>query len=103
MCHEQILGILRTTEIPWACHHWETRQEPPYGVYVDVDDDPFFADGKTYVFSSVMRLEVYSTERDPELDQRVRDALDTAEIAYYVHYTWIESERLHETIFEIEV
>ena len=59
--------------------------------------------GKTYVFFSSMWLEVYTLERDPTLDQRIRAALDAAEIAYYVHYTWIESEGLYETIFEIEV
>ena len=103
MSHDELLEVLRLTGIPWAYHHWEGRQKPPYGVYLDEEDDPFFADGKTYVFFSSMWLEVYTLERDPTLDQRIRAALDAAEIAYYVHYTWIESEGLYETIFEIEV
>lgn len=103
MSCQELLDILRTTGIPWAYHHWETKQDPPYGIYLDVEDDPFYADDGTYVYASAMRLEVYSLERDHALDQKVRDALDGAGIAYYAYYTWIESEGLYESIFEIEV
>lgn len=103
MSYEELLEILRPTGIPWTYHHWEGKQDPPYGVYLDEEDDPFYADGKTYVYFTAARLEVYSLERDPALDQKVREALDAAEIAYYAHYIWIESEGLYETIFEIEV
>lgn len=103
MTYAELLEVLRPTGIPWAYHHWETKQEPPYGIYLDDEDDPFFADGSTYVYASAMRLEVYSLERDRGLDRKVRDALDAAGIAYYLHYTWIESEGLYESIFEIEV
>lgn len=103
MTHDELLEILRPTGIPWAYHHWESKQEPPYGVYLDDGDDPFFADDSTYVFFLAVRLELYSLERDPALDQRVKDALDAAGLSYDVDYTWIESEGLYETIFEFEV
>lgn len=103
MTHEELLEILRPTEIPWAYHHWSKKQPPPYGVYLDMGDDPFFADNQNYVSFRETRLEVYSLERDPALDQRVKDALDAAAISYDVDYTWIESEGLYETIFECEV
>lgn len=103
MTHDELLNILRPTGIPWTYHHWEGHQDPPYGVYLDQNDDPFFADDKTYVFFSDMRLELYSLERDPALDARVRDVLDAAGIPYDVDFTYIESEGLYESIFEIEV
>lgn len=103
MTYEELLDILRPIGIPWAYHHLNGKQAPPYGVYLDVDDDPFHADDITYTYFREMRLEVYSLERDPALDKRVRDALDAAGISYDVDYTWVESEDLYETIFEIEV
>lgn len=104
MTHEELLAVLRPTGIPWAYHHWEDPDPPPYGVYLDQADDPFYADDRTYFYSRAVRLEVYSLERDPALDDKVRDALDQAGISYAVDdYVYIESEGLYETIFEFEV
>lgn len=103
MSHDELLAVLRPTGIPWAYHHWEDQRDPPYGVYLDGEVNPFFADGQDYFPSMGMMLEIYSLERDPELDRKVQDALKAAEIPYRVHFTWIESEELYETIFEIEV
>lgn len=103
MTHAELLAVLQPTGIPWTYHHWEEKQEPPYGVYLDQRDDPFYADDLNYVDFREMRLEVYSLERDPAPDNRVKAALENAGISYEVDYPWVESEGLYETIFEIEV
>lgn len=103
MSHEELLEALKLTGIPWTYHHWDKPPAPPYGVYLDVEDDPFYADDRTYAYFRAMRLEVYSLERDPALDDRVRSALDAGGVSYHVEYAYIESEGLYETIFECEV
>lgn len=103
MTFAELVAILEPTGFPWTYHHWDTPPPPPYGVYLSVRDDPFFADNRTYTFSSGIRLEVYSLERDTSLDDKVRAALDAAEIPYDTDYTFLESEGLYESIFEIEV
>ena len=103
MTFAELVAILEPTGFPWTYHHWDTPPPPPYGVYLSVRDDPFFADNRTYTFSAGIRLEVYSLERDTSLDEKVRAALDAAEIPYDTDYTFLESEGLYESIFEIEV
>lgn len=103
MTFAELVAILEPTGFPWAYHHWDTPPPPPYGVYLSVRDNPFFADNRTYTFSAGIRLEVYSLERDTSLDDKVRAALDAAEIPYDTDYTFLESEGLYESIFEIEV
>ena len=103
MTFTELVAILAPTGIPWTYHHWTTPPAPPYGVYLSVRDNPFFADDQTYVFTSGIRLEVYSLERDTSLDDAVRAALDAAQIPYDTDYTFLESEGLYESIFEIEV
>ncbi len=103
MTFAELVAILEPTGFPWTYHHWDTPPPPPYGVYLSVRDDPFFADNRTYTFSAGIRLEVYSLERDTSLDDKVRAALDAAEIPYDTDYTFLESEGLYESIFEIEV
>lgn len=103
MTHGDLLEILKPTGIPWTYHHWDKPPAPPYGVYLDEGDDPFFADDRTYFYSSAIRLELYSLERDPALDALVREALDGAGIPYEADFTYLESEGLYESIFEFEV
>lgn len=103
MTFTELVAILAPTGIPWTYHHWTAPPAPPYGVYLSVWDNPFFADDQTYVFTSGIRLEVYSLERDTSLDDAVRAALDAAQIPYDTDYTFLESEGLYESIFEIEV
>lgn len=103
MTFAELVAILEPTGFPWTYHHWDTPPPPPYGVYLSVRDDPFFADNRTYTFCAGIRLEVYSLERDTSLDDKVRAALDAAEIPYDTDYTFLESEGLYESIFEIEV
>ena len=103
MTFAELVAILASTGIPWTYHHWTTPPAPPYGVYLSVRDNPFFADDQTYAFTSVILLEVYYLERDTSLDDAVRAALDAAQIPYDTDYTFLESEGLYESIFEIEV
>lgn len=103
MTFAELVAILEPTGFPWTYHHWDTPPPPPYGVYLSVRDNPFFADNRTYTFCAGIRLEVYSLERDTSLDDKVRAALDAAEIPYDADYTFLESEGLYESIFEIEV
>ena len=103
MTFAELVTILEPTGFPWTYHHWDTPPPPPYGVYLSVRDNPFFADNRTYTFCAGIRLEVYSLERDTSLDDKVRAALDAAEIPYDTDYTFLESEGLYESIFEIEV
>ena len=103
MTYGELEQLLQQTGMPWAYHHWDAPPPLPWGVYLSTEDDPFFADNRTYLLTSGIRLEVYSLARDPALDDAVRAVLDGADIPYDVSYTYIESEGLYETIFEIEV
>lgn len=103
MTHAELEALLSHTNIPWTYHHWDSPPLPPYGVYLDLDDVLFYADNRTCFYAAMVRLEVYSLERDVHLDDAVRAVLDAAEIPYEANFTYIESEGLYETIFEIEV
>lgn len=103
MTHKELLSILKPVGIPWAYHHWDNPPTPPYGVYMDEPDDPFFADDGNYFSAHRMRFEIYSTVRDSALDAKVKEALAAAGIPYETDFDYLESEALYESIFEIEV
>ncbi len=103
MTYEELLAVLKPVGIPWAYHHWENPPAPPYGVYLDGPYDPFHADNRNYFNAHQIRLEIYSTVRDPALDAKVEAVLSAAEIPYEADFDHLESEALYESIFEIEV
>ena len=84
-------------------HPQEKPPAPPYGVYLDGPYDPFHADNTNYFNAREIRLEIYDTVRDPALDRKVEAALTAADIPYEADFSFLESEGLYESIFEIEV
>ena len=103
MTHKELLSILKPVGIPWVYHHWDNPPTPPYGVYLDGPYNPFHADNGNYFNARQIRLEIYSTVRDPSLDSKVEAALTAADIPYEADFDYLESEALYESIFEIEV
>lgn len=103
MTYDELLAILAPVEIPWAYHHWDKPPAPPYGVYLEGPYEPLYADDRNYLNVHTIRLEVYSSVRDPALDARVEAALTAGGLTYEADFTYLESEGLYESIFEIEV
>ena len=103
MTYDELLAILAPVGIPWAYHHWDSPPPPPYGVYLEGPYEPLYADDQNYLNVHTIRLEVYSSVRDTALDARVEAALTGGGLTYEADFTYLESEGLYESIFEIEV
>ena len=103
MDYDELLAILAPVEIPWAYHHWDSPPPPPYGVYLEGPYETLYADNQNYLNVHTIRLEIYSSVRDPALDTRVEAALTAGGLTYEADFTYLESEGLYESIFEIEV
>ena len=103
MNYQELDKILKTTGLPFTFHHWEHPPKPPYGVYFDDYTDNFAADNMVYVQISHCNIELYSSQRDTEDENKIETVLDEAEIYWDKTRTYIESERLYQTTYEIEV
>ena len=103
MDYDELLAILAPVGIPWAYHHWDSPPPPPYGVYLEGPYETLYADNQNYLNVHTIRLEIYSPVRDPALDTKVEAALTAGGLTYEADFTYLESEGLYESIFEIEV
>ena len=103
MTYDELLAILAPAGIPWAYHHWDKPPTPPYGVYLEGPYEPLYADDRNYLNVHTIRLEVYSSVRNPALDAKVEAALTAGGLTYEADFEHLESEGLYESIFEIEV
>ena len=103
MTHEELEELLIPSGLPVAFHHFDAPPSGAFLVYLDDGENPFFADNRTYSSARGYRVELYSAV-DPESERNtVAAILDANDIPYTVDSTYVESERLFEIIFEIEV
>ena len=63
----------------------------------------FAADDVVYVEFSNLSIELYTDEKDPELEDRVEAVLNAHEIFWNKSEVWIESEKLYEVLYQMTV
>ena len=79
--------------------------DPPFICFLYPGSDNFAADGRVYLKISEVHVELYTDEKNPELEAKLEAVLDRHGIFYEKTEAWIESERLYEVLyyFEMEV
>ena len=91
--------------IPFAYDHFCEGEspDPPFLCYLLPGSDNFAADGKVYFKINEVRIEVYTDQKDPELEGQVEAVLDSHEIFFNKSEVWIESEKLYEVLYSFEM
>lgn len=107
MWMDELINILKETEIPFAYDHFAEGEspEPPFICYLLPGSNNFSADGKVYFKANEAHIELYTDFKDLTVEQKLEAVLDEHGIFYNKSETWIESEKLYEVlyIFETEV
>ena len=107
MWMDELINILKETEIPFAYDHFAEGEspEPPFICYLLPGSNNFSADGRVYFKANEVHIELYTDLNDLTVEQKLEAVLDEHGIFYNKSETWIESEKLYEVlyIFETEV
>lgn len=107
MWMDELINILKETEIPFAYDHFAEGEspQPPFICYLLPGSNNFAADGKVYFKANEVHIELYTDFKDLTVEQKLEAVLDEHGIFYNKSVTWIESEKLYEVlyIFETEV
>lgn len=98
-------ALLRGLGLPLAYHHFAEGEapDPPFLVYLSPGSDNFAADGRVYFKVTQIDIELYTDTKDPALEERLENLLDGAGLFYDKTESFIESERLYEVLYELEV
>ena len=103
----KLLNIMREIGFPFAYHHFAEGESPspPFLVFLTPASSNFSADGKAYFKVNEVHIELYTDYKNPSVEEKVEAVLDRHGIFYNKTETFIESEKLYETlyIFEMEV
>ena len=105
MTHEDVMQMLAETEIPFAYDHFAEGESPdqPVICFLFPGSENFAADDVVYMEFSNLSIELYTDEKDPELEDRVEAVLNTHELFWNKSEVWIESEKLYEVLYQMTV
>ncbi|EIK77210.1 hypothetical protein [Gardnerella vaginalis] len=103
----RLLSIMKEIGFPFAYHHFTEGESPnpPFLLFLTPASSNFAADGKAYFKVNEVHIELYTDYKNPSVEEKVEAVLDRHGIFYNKTETFIESEKLYETlyIFEMEV
>lgn len=100
---KDLMLVLAQIGIPFAFHHWEKPPAPPYGAYLYDSTENFAADNQVYLVIENCRIEIYTKDHDQQLQDRIEEVLEGAGIYWDRDTEYIESLRLYQITYEIEV
>ncbi len=105
MTHEEVMEMVGKMGLPFAYHHFVEGEspEPPFAVFLYPNSSHFAADGKVYFKARRLNIELYTDRKDVSLEEWAETVLDGYGIYYEKSEVWIESEKLYEVLYEMEV
>ena len=105
MTYEQIHDMVEELDFPFAYHHFAEGESPnpPFLIFLSPGENTFSADNLMYHSFKKLDIELYTDRKSPETEERVEKILFRHNIYYTKTETWIESERLYEVLYEMEV
>ena len=105
MSYEQICEMMQETGLPFAYHHFAEGEapKPPFLLFLTEGEDTFGADNVMYYSFKQLNIELYTDEKSPDTEKAVEEILTSHGIYYSKSETYIESERLYEVLYEMEV
>ncbi len=105
MSHEEVMKMVGEMGLPFAYDHFVEGEapEPPFLVFLYPKADNFAADGVVYFKINQLDIELYTDLKQPELEETIEAVLLKYGIFYGKSETWIESEKLYEVLYEMEV
>lgn len=105
MTYEQIAEMMEEMGLPFAYHHFAEGESPapPFLIFLSTGENTFSADNLMYHSFKELDIELYTNEKSPETEAEIESILKHHHIFYNKSEDWIESEKLYEIQYEMEV
>lgn len=108
MTQVELYQELQSLELPVVYSHFDEDPNnpppsPPYIAYLFIDNDDFIADNVNYKSIYNYQIELYTSKKDLASERLVEDKLKELELPFTKLETWIESERLFQVVYQIQL
>lgn len=105
MTTKEVAAMIAEIGIPYAYYQFPegTEQATPFACFFYSGDNDFKADNSNYQKIEHLILEVYTDNKDFTLEATVEGVLAKYGMVWSRDEEWIESERMVEVIYEMDV
>lgn len=104
MTYKQIDTMVGLMGLPYAYYQFpETGQHPPFVCWYLEGIDDVYADNANYQRIVNLTIEFYSDEKDFTNEAAIESQLTLSGLTYTKTETYIDSEKMHQTVYEMEV
>lgn len=104
MTTQEVASMVAEIGLPYAYYQFnETAQEPPFVCFFYSRDNDFKADNANYQKIEHLIIELYTDNKDFELESTVESVLSSYGLVWTRSETQLDSERMYEVIYETEV
>lgn len=99
----ELRTLLLTSGFPVAYHHYDSPPSLPYLIYVFTGSDNFGADDRVYERSDNYDIELYTNKKDLASEAKIEKVLDDAWIYWEKSELHIDSEKLYQVTYSINI
>ena len=105
MTYKEISQMIASAGLPYAYYQFpdDTPQAPPFICFFYSNSDDVFADDINYQGIAQLNIELYTSVKDFETEAALEEILKNHELTYYKEESHIDSEKLYQIAYEMEV
>lgn len=105
MTFEQIPMIIAQMNIPYAYYQFPegTDTAPPFICFYYQEQRGFYADNTNYAKPVLLVIELYTKNKDFQLENQLEELLNANEIPFAKYESYIDSEKMFMQTYESEV
>lgn len=105
MTRKEVAELVAQIGLPYAYYQFpdDTPQSPPFVCYFYGSSDDVFADSENYAKIRVLNIELYTKDKEFELEDIVEGILRENHLSYYKEENYIDSEKMYQIAYEMEV
>lgn len=108
MAYEKLMAEVGALGFPWAYRSFPVNPnveppKPPYCIILATYNNDIMADNQNYKGRVNHQLELYTDFRHPPSEQLIENLLKRLRIPYGKSTAFIDSERLHQVVYQIQL
>lgn len=104
MTYKEVATMVGSIGLPYAYNQFpETGTEPPFVCFLFSGSNDMMADNVNYQKIRPLSIELYTDNKDFELEESVESVLDSYGLPYTRQETYLESERMFMVIYDTDI
>lgn len=105
MTTKEVAALIESIGLPYAYYQFPegTGQAPPFICFFFAGSNDMLADDSNYQHINNLIIELYTANKDFDTESAIETALTDAGLVWSRDETFIDAEKLYETIYETQV